>query len=307
VSAVLSEERLVPANGIEIAYQEIGDPDGEPLLLVMGLAAQMLAWQEDFCAMLAERGFRVIRFDNRDIGHSTMLDRLGMPSRLEMVTGRRSTAPYLLADMARDTFGLMDELGIESAHVTGASMGGMIGQTMAILRPDRVSSLVSMMSTTGNRWVGSPSFRAWGLLLSQFPHGREEYVKRALRTFKVIGSPDHRDEKEIEALAGAMYDRSHNPAGIVRQMHAISASGDRTEGLERLQVPTAILHGAKDPLARPAAGRATAKAIPGARLRIFDEMGHDLPRHLWPEFADEIASNAERAGATLSATPATAA
>ncbi len=198
----------------------------------MGLAAQMLAWQDDFCELLAGRGFRVIRFDNRDIGHSTMLDRLGMPSRLDMLSGRRSTAPYLLADMARDTFGLIDQLGIESAHVTGASMGGMIAQTMAILQPQRVRSLVSMMSTTGNRRVGSPSFRAWGLLLSRFPHGRDEYVQRALRTFRVIGSPDHRDEAEIEALAGAMYERSHNPAGIVRQMHAISASGDRTAALE---------------------------------------------------------------------------
>jgi pimeloyl-ACP methyl ester carboxylesterase len=301
VSAVLSDERLAPANGIEIAYQEIGDSDAEPLILIMGLAAQMLAWQEDFCAMLAERGFRVIRFDNRDIGHSTMLDHFGMPSRLDMVTGRHSSAPYLLADMARDTFSLMDHLEIESASVTGASMGGMIGQTMAIQRPDRVRSLVSMMSTTGNRWVGSPTFRAWGLLLSKFPHGRDEYVKRTLKTFRVIGSPDHRDERELEALAGAMYDRSHNPAGIVRQMHAISASGDRTEALESLRVPTTVLHGARDPLARPAAGRATAKAIPGARLRIFEDMGHDLPRALWPDFADEIAANAERGGASHTA------
>jgi pimeloyl-ACP methyl ester carboxylesterase len=301
VSAVLSDERLIPANGIEIAYQEIGDPNGEPLILIMGLAAQMLAWQEDFCAMLAERGFRVIRFDNRDIGHSTMLDDFGMPSRLDMVTGRRSTAPYLLADMAADTFGLMDHLEIESASVTGASMGGMIGQTMAILRPERVRSLVSMMSTTGNRWVGSPTFRAWGLLLSKFPSDRDDYVKRALKTFKVIGSPDHRDEREIEALAGAMFDRSHNPAGIVRQMHAISASGDRTEALESLRVPTTVLHGAKDPLARPAAGRATAKAIPGAHLRIFEDMGHDLPRALWPDFVDEITPTAARGGASHTA------
>jgi pimeloyl-ACP methyl ester carboxylesterase len=301
VSAVLSDERLAPANGIEIAYQEIGDPAGEPLLLIMGLAAQMLAWQEDFCAMLAQRGFRVIRFDNRDIGHSTMLDALGMPSRVDMVTGRRATAPYLLSDMANDAFGLMDHLEIESASVTGASMGGMIGQTMAIRRPERVRSLVSMMSTTGNRWVGSPTFRAWGLLLSKFPSDRDDYVKRALKTFKVIGSPDHRDEREIETLAGAMFDRSHNPAGIVRQMHAISASGDRTEGLESLRVPTTVLHGAKDPLARPAAGRATARAIPGAKLRIFHDMGHDLPRALWPDFVDEITANAERGGASHTA------
>jgi len=307
VSAVLSDERLARANGIELAYQEAGDPEGDPLILIMGLAAQMLAWQEDFCAMLASRGFRVVRFDNRDIGHSTILRAAGMPSRVDMFTGRRATAPYLLADMARDTFGLMDALGIEAAHVTGASMGGMIGQTMAILQPERVRSLVSMMSTTGNRRVGSPTFRAWGLLLSKFPHGREDYVKRALRTFRVIGSPDHRDEREIEELAGAMYDRGHDAAAIVRQMHAISASGDRTADLERLQVPTTVLHGAEDPLARPAAGRATAEAIPGARLRIFEGMGHDLPRALWPDFVDEIAAAAERSGATLRAAPAEAA
>jgi pimeloyl-ACP methyl ester carboxylesterase len=307
VSLVLSEERLAPVDGVELAYQEVGDPDGEPLLLIMGLATQMLAWQEDFCVMLAERGFRVVRFDNRDIGHSTILRESGMPSRIDMLTGRRATAAYLLEDMARDTFGLMDHLGIESANVTGASMGGMIGQTMAILKPERVTSLVSMMSTTGNRWVGSPTFRAWGLLLSKFPDGREEYVKRALKTFKIIGSPDQRDEHEIKELAGAMYDRGHSTAAIIRQMHAISASGNRTEDLRRLRVPTTVLHGAEDPLARPAAGRATAEAIPDARLRVFEGMGHDLPRALWPEFVDEIAAAAERGGATLGAAPAKAA
>jgi pimeloyl-ACP methyl ester carboxylesterase len=305
--SALSDERLVQANGIELAYQEVGDPDGEPLLLIMGLATQMLAWQEDFCVMLAERGFRVVRFDNRDIGHSTILREAGMPSRFDMFTGRRATAPYLLADMARDSFGLMDELGIEAANVTGASMGGMIGQTMAILQPERVRSLVSMMSTTGNRRVGSPTFRAWGLLLSKFPKGRDDYVKRALKTFRVIGSPDHRDEEEIAELAGAMYDRGHDTAAIIRQMHAISASGNRTADLERLEVPTTVLHGARDPLARPAAGRATAEAIPDARLRVFEDMGHDLPRDLWPEFVDEIAAAAERGGATLTAPRAKAA
>ncbi len=295
VSFALSEERLAPANdGIELAYQEVGERGGKPLILIMGLATQMLAWQEELCELLAERGFRVVRFDNRDIGHSTMLDELGMPSRIEMVTGRRATAPYLLRDMAADTFGLMDRLGIDSAHVVGASMGGMIAQEMAIRRPERVRSLVSMMSTTGNRRVGSPSLRSWGLLLSRFPRDRDHYVRRAVRTLRVIGSPRYRDEAEIERLAGAMYDRSHNPAGILRQMHAISASGDRTAALEALRVPTTVLHGAKDPLARLAAGRATARVIPGARLRVFEEMGHDLPRALWPDIVEEIAATAER-------------
>ena len=154
--SALSEERLAPANGIEIAYQEIGDSDGEPLLLIMGLATQMLAWDEEFCALLAERGFRVVRFDNRDIGRSSKIDSAGLPKRTDMLLGRRRTAPYLLRDMADDTTGLMDHLEIESAHLVGASMGGMIAQTVAIRHPERARSLVSMMSSTGNRWLGSP-------------------------------------------------------------------------------------------------------------------------------------------------------
>jgi pimeloyl-ACP methyl ester carboxylesterase len=301
--SALSDERLARANGIELAYQEVGDSDGEPLVLIMGLATQMLAWEEDFCVMLAERGFRVVRFDNRDIGHSTMIREAGMPSRFDMLSGRRATAAYLLSDMADDTLGLMDMLGIDAANVVGASMGGMIGQTMAIDHPQRVRSLVSMMSTTGNRWVGSPSFRAWGLLLSKYPRSREEYITRVQTTLKVLGSPRYpMGEEHAAALAGAMYDRGHNTAGIVRQMHAISASGDRTAQLRNVRVPTTVLHGGNDPLARPAAGRATARAIPGARLRIFEGMGHDLPSELWPDFADEIAAAAERGGASLSGT-----
>jgi pimeloyl-ACP methyl ester carboxylesterase len=292
-----SEERLAPANGIELAYQEMGDPEGEPLLLVMGLAMQMLGWDEDFCVLLAERGFRVIRFDNRDIGHSTMIDEAGMPARLDMLRGRRSTAPYLLTDMAKDAFGLMDHLEIESAHVVGASMGGMIAQTMAIQGPERVRSLVSVMSTTGNRWIGSPTLRAWRVLLARFPRNRDEYIARAFRAFGTLGSPGFpMDRKRLAELAGGMYDRSHNPAGIVRQMHAISASGDRTAALRRLDLPTTVVHGDSDPLIRPAAGRATARAIPGARLRMIEGMGHDLPRAVWPTFVEEIAATAAQAG-----------
>jgi pimeloyl-ACP methyl ester carboxylesterase len=292
-----SEERLAPANGVELAYQEMGDPGGEPLLLVMGLAMQMLGWDENFCVLLAERGFRVVRFDNRDIGHSTMLDKAGMPSRLDMLSGRRSTAPYLLADMAKDSFGLMDHLEIEAAHVVGASMGGMIAQTMAIHGPERVRSLVSMMSTTGNRWIGSPTLRAWRVLLARFPRNRDEYIARAFRTFGVLGSPGYPlDRERLAELAGGMYDRSNNPAGIIRQMHAISASGDRTAALRRLDLPTTVIHGDSDLLIRPAAGRATARAIPGARLKMIEGMGHDLPRALWPTFVEEIAATATRAG-----------
>ena len=293
----LSEERLAPANGIEIAYQEIGDRGGEPLLLIMGLGMQMLGWHEELCAILAERGFRVVRFDNRDIGRSTEIDSTGVPSRLDMVLGRRSTAPYLLRDMAADTTGLMDHLEIESAHVVGASMGGMIAQTLAIESPERVRSLVSMMSTTGNLRVGRPAPKTFGTLMAHPAPGRDGAIEQAVRTFRVIGSPGYpMDEQHLREVAGASYDRSHSRAGVLRQMHAITASGDRTSALRGLRLPTTVIHGAKDPLINPSGGRATARAIPGARLRIFDGMGHDLPRPLWGNFAEEIAATAALAG-----------
>lgn len=292
-----SEERLVPVNGIEIAYQEIGDPDGEPLLLIMGLAVQMIGWDEEFCAMLAERGFRVIRFDNRDIGHSTLLDEAGVANRLDALFGRRSTAPYLLRDMAADTEGLMDHLGIDSAHLVGASMGGMIAQTIAIHQPQRVRSLVSMMSTTGNRRLGMPSWRAFGVLMASQPQQREAAIERAVHTFKTIGSPAYpMDEERFREIAARSYDRSHSRAGVARQLHAITASGDRTSELRKLRMPVTVIHGSADLLIRPAAGRATAKAIPGADLCIIDGMGHDLPRALWPTLVDQIAATAARAG-----------
>jgi pimeloyl-ACP methyl ester carboxylesterase len=295
--AGLSEERLAPSNGIEIAYQEVGDADADPLLLVMGLGTQMLGWDEELCEALAARGFRVVRFDNRDIGRSTMLDDAGVPRRADLFLGRRARAAYLLSDMAGDAIGLMDHLGIESAHVVGASMGGMIGQTLAIEHPERVRSLVSIMSTTGSRRVGTPTFRAFGLMLAAAPRDREGYVERVLKTFAVVGSPAYpTDEERLRDIAGRMYDRSHNPRGILRQMHAITASGDRTAALRQIRLPATVIHGTRDPLVRPSGGRATARAIPGARLRIVEGMGHDLPRALWPTFADEIADTAARAG-----------
>lgn len=304
----LSEERFAPANGIEVAYQEIGDPDGEPLLLIMGLATQMLAWDEEFCAILARRGFRVVRFDNRDIGRSTKIDPAGVPRRADMLLGRRGTAPYLLRDMAADTTGLMDHLEIESAHLVGASMGGMIAQTVAIEHPQRVRSLVSMMSSTGKRWLGIPAWKAFGTLFARPDAGREGAIEQTLRTFKTIGSPAYpMDEARFRDLAGASYDRSHSRAGVARQLHAITASGDRTAALERLRLPATVLHGASDPLIRPVAGRATAKAIRDSHLRIFEGMGHDLPPALWPEFVDEISATAQRFGPTNSSSLATSA
>ena len=287
---------MAPANGIELCYQEMGDPDGEPLLLVMGLATQMLAWDEEFCAMLVERGYRVVRFDNRDIGRSTKLRSAGVSGRLDLLIGRRGTAPYLLRDMAADTFGLMDHLEIDSAHLVGASMGGMIAQTAAIECPERVRSLTSIMSTTGSRRVGHPSYRTFGLLLGERPREREEMVERVVKTFKVIGSPGYPFEEEhVRELAARSYDRGHSAAGVVRQLHAITASGDRTPRLRQLKLPALVIHGKSDILVNPSGGRATAKAIPGARLKLVEGMGHDLPRALWPDFAEEIAANAARA------------
>jgi pimeloyl-ACP methyl ester carboxylesterase len=291
------DEQVAPANGIELAYQEMGDVDGEPLLLVMGLATQMIAWDETFCGMLAERGFRVIRFDNRDIGRSTKLTAAGVPRRVDMMVGRRGSAPYLLRDMAADTIGLMDHLGIDSANLAGASMGGMIAQTAAIEHPERVRSLVSIMSNTGSRWTGMPSRKAMAVLLGRPPRGRDSAIERAVRTFRVIGSPGYPFEEErVRQIAGRSYDRGHSAAGVLRQLHAITASGDRTQALRSLRVPTTVIHGNRDPLIRPAGGRATARAIPGARLKMVDGMGHDLPRQLWPDFVEEIAANAARAG-----------
>jgi pimeloyl-ACP methyl ester carboxylesterase len=291
-----SDEKMAPANGIELCYQEMGDPDGEPLLLVMGLATQMIAWDEDFCAMLAERGFRVVRFDNRDIGRSTRSKAAGVAGKLDMVLGRRGTAPYLLRDMAADTFGLMDHLGIDSAHVVGASMGGMIAQTTAIERPERVRSITSIMSTTGSRRVGHPSYRTFGLLLGRPPREREAAIERVIKTFKTIGSPGYPFEEErVRRIAGRSFDRGHSEAGIARQLHAITASGDRTPGLRKLNLPALVIHGKNDVLVNPSGGRATAKAIPNARLKLVEGMGHDLPRALWPTFVEEIAATAARA------------
>jgi pimeloyl-ACP methyl ester carboxylesterase len=290
------EELTAPSNGLELVYQEMGDRDGEPLVLVMGLATQMLGWDEAFCSLLADRGFRVVRFDNRDIGRSTKLDAAGVPSRLDMMSGRRATAPYLLRDMAKDTIGLMDHLGVSSAHLVGASMGGMIVQTAAIEHSERVRSLVSIMSTTGSRWTGLPSWRAMSVLLGAPPRDREAAVERGIRTFKVIGSPGFPfEEDRIREIVGRSYDRGHNPAGVARQLHAITASGDRTKALRNVRVPATVIHGKRDHLVRPAGGRATARAIPGARLKMIDGMGHDLPRELWPSFVEEIAATAARA------------
>jgi len=288
---------------VDIVYETIGDPSDPPLLLVMGLGMQLIHWDLELCEQLAERGFHVIRFDNRDAGLSTKVS-APVPNVMRLMAGLPTKVPYLLSDMAADTFGLLDHLGIERAHVVGTSMGGMIAQQMAIEAPERVLSLASMMSTTGDRVVGTPKLRVWSVLTRRAPNDRDTYIEYFARVFRMIGSPAYRvDEERVRDLAGATYDRCHHPAGTGRQLAAVLASGSRTAALKELDVPAVVIHGEADPLLPLRGGRATANAIPGAELITIPGMGHDLPKELWPTFVDAIVGNAARA-AERSAAPA---
>ena len=290
----MTEERA-KVGEVELVYETIGDPDDPALLLVMGLGMQLIHWDLEFCEGLAERGFHVIRFDNRDAGLSTKID-APVPNVMRAMAGLRVQTPYLLSDMADDSFGLLDHLGVERAHVTGVSMGGMIAQTMAIRRPERVLSLGSMLSTPGDRRVGTPKLRVWSILMRRAPEDRDAYIEYFVRVFRMIGSPDYPVEEErMRERAAATYDRCHYPAGTARQLAAILASGSRTAALRRLDVPAVVIHGRSDPLVPFRAGVATARAIPGAELVAFRGMGHDLPRELWPRYVDALKKNAERA------------
>jgi pimeloyl-ACP methyl ester carboxylesterase len=281
---------------ITLCYETFGDPADETALLIMGLGTQMVAWQEDFCRDLAARGFHVVRFDNRDIGHSTHLQ--GPPPTIRQLLLRsRSAAHYKLSDMAEDAAGLLRELDLSPAHVIGASMGGMIAQTLAARHPKRVRSLTSIMSNTGALTNGQPALKLYPFFLRRPTAGREQYVAHFERLFNAIGSRGlPREPEEIRELAAISYERDHDPAGPGRQLAAILASGDRTSELRRITAPTLVVHGTADPLVRPSGGRATAKAIKGAKLLSIDRMGHDMPRAIWPQLIDAIAENAARAG-----------
>jgi pimeloyl-ACP methyl ester carboxylesterase len=294
----VTEERA-SVGKLELVYETIGDPADPTILLVMGLGMQLIHWDLEFCEGVAERGFHVIRFDNRDSGLSTKID-APVPNVMKAMAGFPIRAPYLLEDMANDSFGLLDHLGIERAHVTGVSMGGMIAQTMAITRPQRVLSLASMLSTTGDRRVGTPKLRVWSVLMRRAPEQRDLYIEYFVRVFRMIGSPRYRvDEERMRELAAETYDRCHYPAGTARQLGAILASGSRTAGLRRLDVPTVVVHGKVDPLVPFRAGAATAKAVPGAELVAIPGMGHDLPRELWGRITDALVANSERAAARV--------
>jgi pimeloyl-ACP methyl ester carboxylesterase len=292
----MPETQYADANGIRIAYETFGDSGDSPVLLIMGLGTQMIAWPDELCQAIAERGHYVIRFDNRDIGLSTHLAGERAPALHDLLL-KRKRPPYTISDMARDAVGLLDALGLESAHVVGASMGGFIAQAVAGLFPQRVRSLTLIMTSTGSRFVGRPKPALFLRLLERrVIRDRDEAINAAMETFAIIGSKGFAfDEEFLRDVAGRSYDRAFDPGGYLRQLAAVIAQTNRTKFLRTIAVPTLVMHGLSDPLVNPSGGLALAKAIPGATFIGFDGMGHDLPRELWPRFADEICRLAERA------------
>jgi pimeloyl-ACP methyl ester carboxylesterase len=286
---------------LDIAYERFGERESPAALLVMGLATQMLGWPDGFCQALVARGLHVIRFDNRDVGLSSHMTDAPAPDVRAALLGDTSSASYALSDMAGDAVGLLDALGLEGAHLVGASMGGMISQTAAIEYPGRVRSLTSIMSSTGDPSVGQATQPALAALLSPPAETRAEAIERTLAIVRVIGSPGFDlDEAELRWHTGIAYDRSNDPVGVGRQLVAIAASGDRTAALRSISVPTLVVHGEDDPLVAVSGGRATARAIPGAELIVFEGMGHNLPRELWADMARRIGALVERAESRLS-------
>ncbi|MGC2082744.1 MAG: alpha/beta hydrolase [Bradyrhizobium sp.] len=294
--------QLARANGIDICYEIFGEAAAKPLLLIMGLGAQMVIWDDEFCQQLAARGFRVIRFDNRDIGQSSALQGGKRLTPFELIKLRLFhipvAAPYRLIDMAKDTVGLMDALGIASAHLVGASMGGMIAQEVALSFPQRVRSLTSIMSTTGNPRIPPPTREMAAMLMAPPPRTKEEYLARFARTWKMLRAGSFpEDEARDRALAERCFARGLNAAGVGRQLRAILASGSRKARLHAVTAPTLVIHGTKDPLVHPAGGKDTAASIPNARLLMIDGMGHALPIRMWPKIIDAIAAHAHGASA----------
>ncbi len=295
-------ERFAEAgNGITLCYETFGDPADPPLLLVMGLGMQMIAWPDDLCEELAGRRFHVVRFDNRDTGRSTLID-MRPPSLAQIATRRFAAEQYTLDDMAGDAAGLLAELDLAPAHVVGASLGGMVAQTLTARHPGSVRTLTSLMSTTGHRFKGQPELATLRVLLQRAPRGRDEFVEHFARVFELIGSPGFpRDMDELRDQAGRTYDRGTNPAGTGRQLAAVLKSGDRTKQVRTIRAPTLVVHGTEDRLVRPSGGRATADAITGAELMLVDGMGHDLPRAVWPRIVEAITDRARRFDRALAA------
>lgn len=279
---------------LDIAYERLGNPSAPPVLLIMGLGTQLIGWPDGLCDELVRRNLHLIRFDNRDSGESTHLT--GVPNFAAALAGDYSTAAYTLSDMAADTAGLLDVLGLDRVHVVGASMGGFIGQTLAIEYPQRVRTLTSIMSSTGDRTVGQPHPETMAIFALPQPTTPDEAAERSLQATKIIGSPGFEpDVAGIRDRASRAFARRYEPTAFVRQGTAVIASGDRTPRLRALSLPTLVIHGAADRFVDPSGGRATAAAIPGARLVEIEGMGHDLPRPLWPQLAEMIAGHVHAA------------
>ncbi|HYF02768.1 MAG TPA: alpha/beta hydrolase [Patescibacteria group bacterium] len=291
----MKEEKVqnVGPSGIEIVYQRFGDTAAPPVFLIMGAGAQMIAWPDGFCMELVSRGLQVIRFDSRDAGLSTHFT--GAPDFSAAMAGDFSTVPYTLSDIAADTVGLMDTLGFDAAHLVGASMGGMIAQTIAIEYPAQVRSLTSIMSTTGNQSVGQPDYSVLSALGAP-PDNREGYIEWRVQSLKAIGATAYAfDEEAARDIAGRSWDRDHDPLAMLRQAVAVLKSGDRTELLKTITAPTLVIHGKSDKMIDVSGGIATAEAIPNAKLVLFDGMGHGFPDPLWGEMADLIAEHVRQA------------
>ena len=283
--------------GVDICWQTFGDPDAEPLLLVMGLGGPMTWWAPEFCQMLADRGFYVIRYDNRDTGRSTRVSgRINRRKIVASFAGMKPKTPYSMQDMADDAFALLDHLHLDTAHVVGISMGGMIAQTMALSQPKRVLSLTSIMSSTGRRTVGWQDPSLLPLLLANRDKSREHYVRTSERLWKLIGSPHYPDSTEaIRDRAGETWDRGISRAGVMRQMGAILTQQDRSRALRGLRIPSLVIHGTHDKMVHVSGGRATSQAIPGSELLLIPGMGHDVPRDLHETFVEAIRRVADRA------------
>ena len=290
------------ANGIDICFEIFGDAAAEPMLLIMGLGCQMIHWDDDFCRQLAARGFRVIRFDNRDIGKSSKLTGGKRLTPLELLKLRflkiPVAAPYKISDMAADSVGLLDALGIESAHLVGVSMGGMIAQEIAISFPQRVRSLTSIMSTTGDPKVPPPTREVATMLMLPPPASKEEYLERFAQTWKLLRVGSFPQDEALDRdRAERAFERGLNAPGVGRQLRAILASGSRKQRLASVKAPALVIHGTVDPLVHPEGGKATASAIPGAKLLMIEGMGHALPVPMWPQVIDAIAAHAHGAAA----------
>jgi pimeloyl-ACP methyl ester carboxylesterase len=286
------------ANGITIEYEILGDPGAPPLLLIMGLGAQLIDWPPGFCELLTGRGYRVIRFDNRDAGLSQGFDAAGVPDFPAVLAGDVSSVPYRVADMAADAAGLLDALGVGAAHVAGLSLGGMIAQQLTIDFPERVLSLCSIMSTTGDRTVGRSTPEAAAMLRRPAATNRADAIANGVAAARLIGSPAFpADADDLLRRVTAKIDRAYRPAGTARQSAAVLTAPDRTPRLREVRVPAVVVHGEEDPLIDVSGGRATAAAIPGAELVVVPGMGHDLPAAVWPQIAAAIDRTARRQAA----------